>query len=481
MTAASLTDRTAFSVQDTIKYIWKTVDLPESTLTALHLSGDGPGLPSSFKVGHIAQASIALTALAAALIRELRNGAPASRVEVPLDHACLEFKSVDLWTIDGQPASPDKHPIGGVHKTLDGYVIVLDGFSHHRSRALEILGLPYDVTAEQVRQAMRHARAEELEAAAFRMGAVIGALRSFEAWDALPQSAAVSDFPVSITKVAESESGLELGKCAKESLSRLKVLDFSRIIAAPVAGKILAAHGADVLWVTSPNLPERPEFDRDTARGKRSIHIDLDCAEDVQTLQDLLKSADVIIQSYRPGALAEKGLGLEDVIRNSRKGIVYASLSAFGSEGPWSGHRGFDSFVQTVSGMNFAEAQAWGDGATRSLPTQVLDYASGFFLAFGIMSGIYKRAVDGGSYLVEGSLAQAGKYLRSLGQYEGRSGFTGSNIKLQKDVPEHFLETKVSGLGLLRALKHSAKIDGEEIGWDRMPTPLGSDRAVWLN
>jgi crotonobetainyl-CoA:carnitine CoA-transferase CaiB-like acyl-CoA transferase len=101
-------------------------------------------------------------------------------------------------------------------------------------------------------------------------------------------------------------------------LAGLKVLDISRVIAAPVAGKILAAHGADVLWVTSPKLPERPEFDRDTARGKRSIHLDLDRAEDMQTLQGLLRDVDVITQSYRPGALAAKGLGLEEVIRTSR-------------------------------------------------------------------------------------------------------------------------------------------------------------------
>ncbi len=80
-----------------------------------------------------------------------------------------------------------------------------------------------------------------------------------------------------------------------------------------------------------------------------------------RTLAALVREADVFVQGYRPGAIAAFGFGAQDAAR-IRPGIVYVSLSAYGHEGPWRGRRGFDSLVQTASGFNVAEADAFGAG-----------------------------------------------------------------------------------------------------------------------
>jgi crotonobetainyl-CoA:carnitine CoA-transferase CaiB-like acyl-CoA transferase len=104
----------------------------------------------------------------------------------------------------------------------------------------------------------------------------------------------------------------------------------------------------------------------------------------------LLRSADVILQSYRPGALASLGFSAEE-IAGINPSIVYASLSAWGRDGPWKGRRGFDSLVQTTTGFNVDEGDAYeesigsnvsGTKKPRVLPVQALDHASGYLLAY---------------------------------------------------------------------------------------------------
>lgn len=234
-----------------------------------------------------------------------------------------------------------------------------------------------------------------------------------------------------------------------------------------------------MIWITSPLLPDLPDTDIDVSRGKRTVQLDIKQPEDKARLLELISTADVFIQSYRPGSLAAQGLSNEELVAIS-PGLIIASLNTYGSDGPWSRRRGFDSLVQTCSGINFADAERYGAGeAARVLPCQALDHGSGYLLATGIMSALYKRATEGGSYEVKVSLAGVMRYLRSLGQYEGKSGFERKDFKRPDEVSE-YLETRQTGFGELRAVKHAARIDGIEVGWQHMPKPLGSDDPVWL-
>jgi crotonobetainyl-CoA:carnitine CoA-transferase CaiB-like acyl-CoA transferase len=477
-------DRSQFDSKDVVTLLWDHLGLPSSALESLSLPGTGLGAPSSFKLGILAQTSISLSALSAALLHSHLNDTTVPKVRVPLQHAVVEFNCSLFLTIDGKSLSLPRPPIGGLHKTADGHVRIHDGFLVHREATKKLLGCLGEDDRDRIAAAVAQWTTIDFENAAIEAGLAVASLRSFEQWDSHPQSRAISDFPIIIRKIFDGPSSSQstnLKPGSDKCLRGLRVVEMDRVIAGPVAGKTLAAHGADVLWITSPNLEDQPSLDRDFARGKRTIRLDIDVPEDRAKLDKLLEDADVFLQSYRPGSLASKGLSPENIAAKSKKGIVCANLSAYGPTGPWSTRRGFDSLVQTASGMNVSEAEHFGAGeAARPLPFQALDHASGFFLAAGISAALYKQATEGGSYVVDVSLAGTGRFLRSLGQYEGRSGFDVPRIERQEDVPSELLEERESRFGKITAVKHSAVIEGVDVGWDVMPGPLGSDRAEWI-
>jgi len=240
-------DRHMFTPLDTVSHIWTSLGLPERALKSIHLPIDAECYSSSFKVSHLAQASIGLSALSAALVWSVRNNQQVPQVTVPAQHACVEFKSERLYTLNGKTALSKFGTIGGLHKTQDGHIRMHDGFPNHRENALRILGLKVGATREDVSRKMLSWKSLDLETKAIEEGAVMAALRSLEEWDALPQSEAIRDFPIHLQKISEGLPcplrAVAPGQDTK-CLQGLRVVEMSRVIAAPVAGKTLAAHGA---------------------------------------------------------------------------------------------------------------------------------------------------------------------------------------------------------------------------------------------
>ncbi|CAJ0543544.1 Ff.00g038040.m01.CDS01 [Fusarium sp. VM40] len=482
---AQILDRNTFQSKDVIEEIWSGLGLPLASLASVKLPGDeGPALPSSFKIGILAQASIGLATLVAAQIHALRNKSDVPIVTVPLENSVVEFKSERLYTINGKPATSPWGEFGGLHKTSDGYVRIHDAFPHHAKGTLDLLGLPTGATRQQVSEKTAEWASIDLETCATPEGKVaIYALRSYRQWDSLPQSKLISNFPIILKQVSQSPpTGLphRMRGGNRKCLEGLRVVELSRVIAAPLCGRTLAAHGADVIWVTSPNLPDHPSIDRDMARGKRTVQLDLHNPEDKKHLFELIKECDVFLQGYRPGSLGSYGLSQEELIK-ANPNIIIANLSAFGPKGTWSGRRGFDSLVQTCSGMNISEAEHAGKGeAAQPMPCQALDHSAGHMLAVGIQAALYHRANQGGSWRIDVSLAGMMRYLRSLGQYPGATGFQARDFDKQEDVPEVYMETRDTGFGTMKAVKYGAAIEGLQIGWDIMPKPLGSDKPEWI-
>jgi crotonobetainyl-CoA:carnitine CoA-transferase CaiB-like acyl-CoA transferase len=449
--------------------LWRRAGLPAEALAKLALTGLDPALPSAFSVGTAAQASIAATALAAAELHHQR-GAPRQRVAVDMRHAAAEFRSERLFRVDGQEAQELWDAIAGLYPTADGWVRLHTNFPHHRDGILRLLGVPNDRAA--VAQALLSWQAEAFEDAAAEAGLCVSALRSFAQWDAHPQGQAIADWPLRITRIGDAPP-LRLPPAARP-LAGIRVLDLTRIIAGPVAGRALAAHGADVMLVTAPHLPAVAPLVIDTGRGKRSTQIDLRQPAGVAQLEALTRQADVFLQGYRPGAIAAHGFGAAR-LAELRPGIVHASLSAYGDAGPWHGRRGFDSLVQTASGFNLAEAEAAGDTKPRPLPAQALDHASGYLLAFGILAALHRRALEGGSWQVDVSLAATGRWLRRLGQVE--NGFTAPDPS-REDLLD-LLEESASGFGRLSAVRHAGVLETTPAFFARPSVPLGTDAAEW--
>src|SRR5438132_3953282 len=395
--------------------LWQAAGQPTEALSHIRLTGAEPVLPSSFAIGTAAQASIAASALAAAELWHLRCGRR-QLVTVDMRHAAVEFRSERYFRVDGKAPPEIWDKIAGTYRCGDGrWVRLHTNFPHHRDGVLALLACDYDKAA--VQQALPDWRAEELEEAAARARLVVTAKRSFEEWDGHPQGAAVAALPVfSIERIGDAPP--RPLPAAARPLSGVRVLDLTRIIAGPVCGRTLAAHGADVLLVTAAHLPATEVLVIDNGRGKLSTYLDLRDASGRETLTALLRDADVFVQGYRPGAVAGHGFGPQEVAR-IRPGIVYVSLCAYGQEGPWAGRRGFDSLVQTASGFNAAEAEVFGASEPLPLPAQVLDHATGYLMAFAAMSALARRAQRGGSWHVRVSLAQTGYWLRRLGRIDG--------------------------------------------------------------
>jgi hypothetical protein len=184
-----------------------------------------------------------------------------------------------------------------------------------------------------------------------------------------------------------------------------------------------------------------------------------------------LAPAHVLVQGYRPGGIAALGFGPDEAAR-LRPGIVYVSLTAYGTRGPWAQRRGFDSLVQTATGFNRAEGEAAGDGKPRPLPMQILDEATGYLIAMGAAAALWRQQREGGSWHVQVSLAQTGQWLRGFDRVEG-----GLKIAVPDRGP--YLETTASGFGELCALRHSAQLSRTPAGWTRPSMPPGSDRPAW--
>jgi len=453
-----------------LESLWTGLGHDPAALARVDLTGQEPVLPSSFAVGTAMQASVAASALAAAEIWRLRTG-KMQRVGVDMRAAAIAARSERYLTVDGGPAPELWDKIAGAYLSGDGrYARLHTNFPHHRDGVLALLRCDNDKIA--VAQALQGWNAFVFEQAAADANLVVAAMRSFAEWDAHPQGQAIAQLPLmSVDRIGDAPP--PKWPQGDRPLAGIKVLDLTRIIAGPVGTLTLAAHGADVMLVTSPNLPAVAPLVIDTGRGKLSTHIDLRNAEGRAAFDALLREADVIVQGYRPGGLAALGYGPDDVAR-LRPGIVYVSLSAYSHAGPWAHRRGFDSLVQTASGFNAAEAEAAGQAGPKPLPAQILDHASGYLIAYGAMTALMRRASGGGSWHVRVSLAQTGFWLRSLGRIDGLACKDPS-----RDDVLDYLEESRSPFGRLSAVRHPATLSDTPPHWARPSVPLGTHAPLW--
>jgi crotonobetainyl-CoA:carnitine CoA-transferase CaiB-like acyl-CoA transferase len=455
-----------------LRRLWLGVGGDAAALGNAALTGVDPALPSSFRVGTAAQAAIAAAALSAAEIWRQRTRR-VQGVSVDMRRAAIEFRSERCMRLDGKPPGPGWDKIAGVYRTGDGrHVRLHANFPHHRDGMLRLLGCAYE--REQVQAALLEWQAEPFENAAAEAGLVATMLRSPAEWAAHPQGRAVAALPaIEIVQIGEAPAGRLAGN-PERPLQGVRVLDLTRVIAGPVCGRTLAAHGADVMRITAPHLPGFPTLDIDMGRGKLSAQLDLRSDEERERIAALLRESHIFVQGYRPGALAALGFSPE-ACAELRPGIVAVTLSAYGHEGPWAGRRGFDSLVQNACGINWAEAEAKGVPPPRELPAAALDHASGYLMAFGAMMALARKMREGGSWLVRVSLAQTAHWLMQLGRVQ--SGFDCTEPG-EAEIAA-MLDAMDTPFGLLTFIRHAAELSETPAGWSRPPVPLGTHAPVW--
>jgi crotonobetainyl-CoA:carnitine CoA-transferase CaiB-like acyl-CoA transferase len=451
--------------------ILSAVDRPMAGPGEYAITGQDPVLPTHFRIGTAASAALTAVGLAAADLWQLRTG-KRQKVAVDTRAASIALRSERYLNIDGKPAHEGWGKISGVYQAKDGRWIQLHcNHPHHAAGTVKVLRCAEDRDA--VTKAVAGWNALELETALGEANMCARMLRSPEEWAAHDQAKAVAALPlIEIVKIGDSKPE-PLPKGGAKPMSGIRGLDLTRVLAGPVSGRLLAGFGADIMRITAPHLYFSPALAVDTGFGKLSAELDLREQAARDTLMALARQADVFTQGYRPGTIAARGFSPE-ALAEARPGIVCVSLCAYSHAGPWRNMRGFDSLVQTASGISYEG----GEGRPGPLPAQALDHCTGYLAAFGTMMALARRARDGGSWLVRLSLAQTGRWINGL----GRLGTLAEAKKLPdpkpEDVRDLIMETD-SPFGHLVHLKPPIGLSETPMGWTRPPAPLGSDRPAW--
>ena len=464
-------------INEALRTILPIAGWPQERASAVDITGGAdPLLPTSFRITETAAASLAAVGLAVSDLWELRTGR-SQQVALDTRQATASLRSGTYLKMDDTPVSQARNEIRGVYPAKNGRWSYLHcNFPNHRAAALKVLGVPEDPDA--VRKAVAQWDALELEEAIIAANGAGGMVRSMEEWAQHPQAAAIATLPLmEIIKIGDSPPEA-LPKGARP-LSGIRVLDLTRVIAGPTCGRTLAEHGADVLKITGAHLPSLGRQEYDTGHGKYSAHLDLREAKDVEILRGLVREADVFSQGYRPGTLGSRGFSPE-VLAQLRPGIVAVSLSAFSHAGPWASRRGFDTVVQTVSGITHRQGELF-PGAVpgpQFYPVSAIDFLTGYLMAFGAMVALARRTREGGSWLVRISLAQVGRWLVERGQVPEAD---------LKDVPKEFTPAELerwsmtsnTPVGRLHHLAPVLRLSETPPRWDRPTVPLGYHQPVW--
>ena len=200
------------------------------------------------------------------------------------------------------------------------------------------------------------------------------------------------------------------------ALDGVRVLDLTRVLAGPYCAMFLGDLGAELVKIEQPGVGDDtrgwgpPFVGGESAyflcvnRNKKSVTIDLKSAEGVDLLRRLAKSADVLIENFRPGTMERLGLG-EEELRLGNPRLVYASLSGFGADGPMSDWPGYDLIVQAWGGLMSITGTP--DGEPTKVGVAIIDLVAGLMLGKAIVAALFAREKIGIGQKVDTSLLEA--------------------------------------------------------------------------
>ena len=264
---------------------------------------------------------------------------------------------------------------------------------------------------------------------------------------------------------------------ASAALARFRVVDLTQVRAGPTACRQLADWGADVIQV---QMPEHLRGDdtlggqdgsdyQYTHRNKRSVTLNLKEPEGIAALKQLIRTADVVVENFRPDVKFRLGIDYETLAAD-RPGLVYASISGFGQTGPLAERPGFDQIAQGMGGLMSVTGLP-GQGPVR-VGIPIADLCAGIFAAQGILVALLEREVSGRGQWVQSSLLQAMVYMMDFqtarwlidGEVAGQAG--------------NFHPTSIpTGVYKARDGYMNIAVFGSKI-WERFCTTLGAPEWV---
>ncbi|MGY8958065.1 MAG: CoA transferase [Alphaproteobacteria bacterium] len=439
---------------------------PEFTIT-----NDGD-LPSAYKVTDLAAATIG--AAGAAISAYTGVDAP---ISVDQRLASLWYH----WTLrpDGWPMPASWNSVAGDYQTKDGWIRLHTNAAPHRKAALSVLNeksgvnLGDESDKADVAKAVAAWSAHDLESAVVAANGCAAQMRSPEDWSKHPQGAAVAAEPLIRFETSAGGDAPNAPIDPKRPLKGIRVLDLTRVLAGPVAGRFLAGYGAEVLRIDPPWWDE-PGVIPEVSLGKRCAELDLRKPEHCEILKKLMSQCDVFLNGYRADALARLGFGPEER-RAMNPGMIDVCLNAYGWIGPWKNRRGFDSLVQMSSGIADFGMTRFQDDKPHPLPVQALDHATGYLMATAAINGLNRRRKTGEATSARLSLSRTARLLVD----HGASVNTDTNVApIAEDDYTHEIEK--TGWGDASRLRFPLEIAGTPVHWDYPAGPLRSSPPAFL-
>ena len=457
------------------RYVWAALDGDPEIAQAVSFSG-GQALPGCF--GYTDMVAATLAGASAAISELLAAGGHAPR-PVHVDRVLASGWVLNL-TRPVAPRARLKWPftVNGEYPTADGrYLRLTATHKHLQARTMAVLGCaetPEAVAAE----ILRH-DADDIEQAIVDGGSVAAASRSIAEWAEHPHGGAVRTEPL----IAVNErGGIEdrWRPTPGRPLAGIRVLDFTRVIAGPMATRWLAGFGAEVLRIDAPDFDEwiMEPGPIGLTIGKRCARLDMRTAEGREHFLRLLSEADVFVHGLRPGAFDSLGVG-DEVRARANPNIVEVQHNAYGWTGPWAGRRGFDSIVCYSSGVwQETLRQAGFDKPSHEtlhlIQPILLDHCAGYLDAAAAVRGLTRRLKEGKGSLSRLSLARMLWMMIDAGQPKPEP-----EIVLPVDGPYED-RVYVNPDGPVRRLKFPAPVADNPFFWERPGDTYGSSTPEWV-
>ncbi len=444
------------------------IGVDQSVVEQLRLSSSCDDvLQSCFKTTDFAASSYLAVGCALAEYCRSAHDYSVARIHVDNRLASLWF-SASLSPIDWERGSV-WDPIAGNYQGVDGWIRLHTNAPHHKSAALSVLQC--EASQDRVAKAVGEWQVDKLEQAMVEAGACAASMRTLTQWQQHPQGRAVAAEPLVHWKELNVADKDTHPVSVDRPLAGIRVLDLTRVLAGPVSTRCLAAYGADVLRI-DPISWNEPSVVPEVTLGKRCAHLDLKTETGRNQLIELLKSADLLIHGYRPGAM--RGLGLSDEeITAVNPSIINVSLCAYGWTGPWSQRRGFDSLVQMSAGIADEGMRQFESGKPRPLPVQALDHATGYLMAAVAMHALSVRKKSGQVLSAKLSLAKSADLLMQHNQIITTPAFP---PRCDADLNDNI---EKSAWGLARRVHFPLTTDPVKAVWDLPACELRSYPAHW--
>ncbi|KAB8349432.1 hypothetical protein FH972_023459 [Carpinus fangiana] len=476
---AAMTDQKSSRPSNHALYVDLLAQLGLEPTQHAQIHGAGPICPSPHRINDAAAVALATLGTELAALWQQRTGEHAT-AQVSVAATTAQLMAIYLTTLNGVTCTrllEDKalFQLSDFYAARAGrWVFLLSSYPHLRDINCTVLECAFE--RERIAAAIAQWDAFELEARIGALGGTCIAVRNRAEWTTSAQGALLVDTPVvTITKLAESAPrALPVGGKGLP-LQGVRVLDNTHVIAGPMAARIAAEYGAEVLAMASPDHVDPRAMVVETGIGKRSAFCDLEDPGDVARFFEVLAGADVYVNSYL--SLEKKGFGPE-VLAKHCPGLVYVDYHAWGTEGPWSQRGGFDQLACAATGFSSEEGQS---GKPRLPPTYLLnDYLAAIVGAAGMVEALRRRATEGGSWRVHVNLSRICMWVQSMGMFEPHELDGVPPIDSQRVKSERTFSEVQGSFGTTRFLPTQIEFSGSiAAGLSRGAEPTGASTFGW--